>query len=288
MVETPTPSLVRVRTLQQQLMFERRLLFFCTGLVGVSVVIWLISISTDYWFIVDGGNGIYINETKRMFLMSNSGLWRICRKAVGVTTATGSVYFTNVTGGYTETQEILNNMTNPNFKLQSGSKLAVIRRCKLFEMFPSDAIIKSNPMLDNTILHYTRTEMIFSVISLLLIMMGFFFSFYTFRNPRYMFKRLAGGIHFITCLSVMVVIEVLMSSIVYEKEHLPVVHPKKADYYYGYSFYLACLVFICNLLAGIVFFWYSKKRKGRILSCNHLQSIQKSQKEQRVLLKILC
>lgn len=60
----------------------------------------------------------------------------------------------------------------------------------------------------------------------------------------------------------MVVIEVLMSSIVYEKEHLPVVHPKKADYYYGYSFYLACLVFICNLLAGIVFFWYSKKRKG--------------------------
>lgn len=30
--------------------------------------------------------------------------------------------------------------------------LFVSGRCKLFEMFPSDAIIKSNPMLDNTIL----------------------------------------------------------------------------------------------------------------------------------------
>ncbi|XP_039290167.1 uncharacterized protein LOC111048000 [Nilaparvata lugens] len=258
MVETPTPSLVRLRVVQKQVLFERRVLFACTVLVGLSLLTWLVAISTDYWFYVEGGHhGIYVNETKRYFLSSNSGLWRICRNALGNSTATKAVTeVVNNTGGYVETQEIL------NVSSSTGLKLAKFRRCRMHEAFPSEQHIKNNPMLDKYILHYTRTEMMFSLISLMVMIMGFLFSIYTFRNPRYTFKRLAGAIHLISCLSIMVVIEVLMSSIDYERQNLRVVHPPGATHSYGFSYYLACIVFAVNLVAGISFFWYSKKRKG--------------------------
>lgn len=60
----------------------------------------------------------------------------------------------------------------------------------------------------------------------------------------------------------MVVIEVLINSITYEKENLHVVHPRGSEYHYGYSYVLAWIVFALNLFAGISFVWYSKKRKG--------------------------
>ncbi|KAK7863040.1 hypothetical protein R5R35_010782 [Gryllus longicercus] len=77
----------RMTELYHQLMFERRMLLGCTVLVGLSVVLWVVAISTDYWFWVSAPtpNGIYVNETKRFFLSSHSGLWRICRRAMVVT-----------------------------------------------------------------------------------------------------------------------------------------------------------------------------------------------------------
>ncbi|XP_014259254.1 voltage-dependent calcium channel gamma-2 subunit [Cimex lectularius] len=224
MVEQPN-----VADKAKALLVERRLLFFCTCLVGAATLIWVIAVNTQGWFTVaaqDQSYGIFINETQRFFLRSRSGLFRICR--VGK-------------------------------KNQTAKPIEI---CRSHEMFPSDDKIRTDPSLDRTILNYTRTEMFFSVVSVLLMLMGFLFSIYTFRNPRYMFKRLAAGVHFLSCASVIVVLEVVINSIYYEKAHLPFVHPRRAVYYYGYSFYLGWLVFAFNAVASIAFLVYSKKRKG--------------------------
>jgi hypothetical protein len=95
----------REEKLNKQLMFERRVLFACTVMIGLSVIFWIAAIATDWWFIVDGGeNGIFVNETKRYFLHSNSGLWRICRTAyarviVPPANTTGAVGMTTTVNG---------------------------------------------------------------------------------------------------------------------------------------------------------------------------------------------
>jgi len=61
---------------------------------------------------------------------------------------------------------------------------------------------------------------------------------------------------------VLAVIEVLISSIDYEKKHLPFTFPRGAKYSYGFSIVLAWLVFIMLLVSGFAFIIYSRKRKG--------------------------
>ncbi|XP_072155208.1 uncharacterized protein [Bemisia tabaci] len=257
----------RARLLQKQMMFERRILFVCTGVIGIAAIVWLFSITTPYWYWIHKGDfkdGIYVNETKRFFQASHTGLFKVCREAIGNSTVKGNVTIVEIIDAANSTsnfdEELTTSVVN---ETMVHSPLRHFRRCKFHNVFPTDMQLKADPSLDRTIIsEHSNLKWIFSIVSLGIMIMGFMFSIYTFRNPRYMFKRLAGGIHFISALTVLVVIEVLISSLTHIRQSLPYAYPRQATQSYGYSFVLAWICFGLNIVAGIAFMWYSKKRKG--------------------------
>lgn len=109
---------------------------------------------------------------------------------------------------------------------------------------------------------YYETAASFSILALFVMLLGFFFTVYTFLNPRYMFKRLAAGIHFISGLASATVCRVLHLSIQHAQDELVYAFPKGAYYRYGYGFYFGVLVSAINLFSFFMFLFYSKKRKG--------------------------
>lgn len=55
------PAITVNKPIYEQIVFERRVLLGCTGLVGTCVLMWIITISTDHWAYVEGGEGTLFN-----------------------------------------------------------------------------------------------------------------------------------------------------------------------------------------------------------------------------------
>ncbi|XP_076391147.1 transmembrane protein 114 [Megachile rotundata] len=225
----------RMKALYNQVMFERRILLGCTVLVGLSICIWATAIGTDYWFTVKAPNdtGLPLGDAGkagRRLIYKHMGLWRGCIQGLAP-------------------------------ESENSTVMVPYEVCKNLDMFPTDRQIDLDPGLDKNVVNYSRTQVSFAIISLFVMIMGFCFSIYTFRNPRYMFKRLAGGIHFISGACNMVVIQVLLSSIEYESKNVSATFPTGAVMRYNFSLILAWIVFLCNLLAGCAFIVFSRKRK---------------------------
>ncbi|KAL6446748.1 hypothetical protein ACFW04_001286 [Cataglyphis niger] len=215
--------------------FERRLLLGCTALVGLSIFIWSVAIGTDHWFSIRSPDdqGLPLGDAGivgRRLLYKHTGLWRSC------------------IDGLVPESEI-------------SPKLVKYKECKYINMFPTDLEIELDKSLNLKVLNYAKTQVSFAIISVFVMVMGFCFSIYTFLNPRYMFKRLAAGIHFITAACNMVVIQVLLSSIKYESRHVFETFPEGALVKYDYSLILAWIVFLCNFMSGLAFLIFSRKRK---------------------------
>lgn len=106
-------------------------------------------------------------------------------------------------------------------------------------------------------LSYMRTLLTFSVVSLLLLLLGFLSALYTFKEPRYTFKRLSAGIQFIACTGLLVVIEVYRRAAAYEQS----TQLGGVDMAVGYSQVLAWLALAIQFLCSFFFLLYSRKKK---------------------------
>ncbi|KAJ8681767.1 hypothetical protein QAD02_017559 [Eretmocerus hayati] len=231
----------RMKALYSEVVFERRILLACMVLLGLSIIAWTVAMGTNYWLVASspedklilmGEVGMH-NGTK-VFLGGQSGLFRSCN------------------WGYTQI-----------FRSNGTTERHPFKDCNKHDLFPPEMKQKSERRADEdaTLINYHRADVSFAIISMFIMLMGFGFSVYTFRNPRYTFKRLAGGIHFITCACVMMVIQVKLALAEYggKKEHW--LFPRGSDVTYGFSFWLAWIVFSCNLLVGFCFMIFSRKRK---------------------------
>ena len=73
----------------------------------------------------------------------------------------------------------------------------------------------------------------------------------------------------LTAVCILVSAEVMHNSVKYESENLQMRHPEGAHYQFGYSFFLAWIVFAIFLVVTIVFLVFSRKRKGDAASSEH-------------------
>ncbi|XP_025105222.1 LOW QUALITY PROTEIN: peripheral myelin protein 22-like [Pomacea canaliculata] len=108
---------------------------------------------------------------------------------------------------------------------------------------------------------YTRTAIAFTIIAIIIMIIGHSFAFYAVRRPRYIIKRLAALLHFMTAACLLVLNEVFVKTVEHEKEHMPERIPPEAHTEYGFSFVLSWISFVLFVLAGLVFLLMSHKRK---------------------------
>ncbi|XP_062133953.1 uncharacterized protein LOC133844121 isoform X1 [Drosophila sulfurigaster albostrigata] len=413
------------RPLMEAYMFQRRVLLGCSLLMVLSLIIWIVAISTDHWIIISGGTGIFIPESRRFFMSSHSGLWRHCRNSIVPNALSNAQVVRNFSSMSYTSQTLINdakrNLSHMEFirnfaaeklepsdnfteaarrhmfahwargeeeefqtyrtafhKLVISAELGqhelnatlakpieinpldvkgiidrktfgtalqkvkynntwsyyvipevaqlsifgnwteyplVVRllgtyirdigipayvlndervililvppkppkgggqtnfysyipypRCKYIDMFPNSNTLRSEPGFDDELMvmwypiaDYIRTQASFACITLFVMSLGAVFSFYTFMNPRYMFKRLAGGIHLVAASTALVVLQVLFSSLDYTRTHLFYAYPDGAKLTWGYGVFLAWFTFGVNILCGLMFLWYSGKKKG--------------------------
>ena len=163
-------------------------------------------------------------------------------------------------------------------KLYLWSHSGLWRRCEIFSYLEPSPYYSADDAgdhvtrctyhsLNHTDENLVPTELAFVIIVLLLISLSCVFSVYSLYHPRYTFKRVAGGLHFLTAAMLIVLIEMVET-----EGHRSQHHDKfdgkdllKADinvqHYYGYSYLMAWITFIISILASVAFFAWSKKRK---------------------------
>jgi ABC-type xylose transport system permease subunit len=132
----------------------------------------------------------------------------------------------------------------------------------MLKFFPTTQDVQKDAEVDDEILDFSRSETAFAMISILLAALANAFAVYSMKQFRYMFKRLAAMLYLITAFCIVVCLEVFKYSIEYEREKLPARHPKGSEISFDWSYGLCWVVFVIYIVAPIVMFITSRKRKG--------------------------
>lgn len=210
------------------LMRDRRILIFITFLCCIASILWIVSLSTDFWVIVDTVPKNSNDSTA--VLKSHLGVWRGC-------------------------------ITNRQ-RINESTSIVDTDGCSYHNLEQDDHELKAKPSIARTIVDYRRTIVALAGLSLLCHIMSISFSMYTFRNSRYTFKRLAGCMHLITAATTFVLIEVVSNGADFSRAHLLSVFPVGTVWHHGFSYYLAWYVCFQYGMAGLTFLVCSRKRKS--------------------------
>ncbi len=110
---------------------------------------------------------------------------------------------------------------------------------------------------------FMRAELALCVITVLLIFMSAGFSVYSLLHPRYTFKRIAGAVHVLVGLMLIVLMEMVKSEAHLAAHRVGLAGKVLAasGVWYGYSYLLSCVVCLIFFVAALAFFANSRKRK---------------------------
>lgn len=85
------------------------------------------------------------------------------------------------------------------FNVEAKLKILYVVECAYFSIFLSSRDEANGPdTLNEHVIDYTRAQICFAFISVLLMTMTIVAAFYTFKNSRYVYKRLAACLYFMT------------------------------------------------------------------------------------------
>lgn len=213
------------------LIWEKRLLFGSTAATLLAFLFQIIAVGTTSW--------IHI-QFRSAFVRNASGM---------------DVYITGFSGGLWRSCE-------EGYTLDNSGTKDDYEECKSHKFFPEENELKKDKTTDIQIVDYVRTGSAFAIISLLIMMLGHIFAFYTLRRPRYIVKRLTSLMHFMTAACVLVENEVFIRKISYTQDNLPDRIPAGAETSHGYSFVMSWISFVAYVIAGAVFLFTSHKRKA--------------------------
>ncbi|XP_013380907.1 uncharacterized protein LOC106152002 [Lingula anatina] len=206
---------------------ERRILIITCFITLLAFIFYIVSITTDYWAIIDTPNGV---NTSGMFILgAHLGIWRFCYWESNV--PTGSLF-------------------------ETDDKL-----CRYVHLFTSaEDVMKNSEEVDTQTMDMNRSAAAFSIIGLGLILLGHLFAVYSLNQLRFMYKRVTGCIHIMCALCIILINEIMINNVIRRVDELA--RFADSELVWGYSIYLSWVAFAVFLAAGIVFFLCSKKRKG--------------------------